>query len=160
MPDLYVLDTSAIVAFTDQEEGADEVERLLDAARVSACRVEACAISLMELYYVALQEKGEDEAAKLLALVKSWPVTWVYPDERTLLQAGKIKAAYRLSVVDAIIAAVAKLRHATLIHKDPELAALHPEVSLLNLPFKKKTSRRTRKLSGSRTSRSSAPSSN
>ena len=29
MPDLYLLDTSAIVAFTDQEEGADEVERLL-----------------------------------------------------------------------------------------------------------------------------------
>ncbi|HEV8717898.1 MAG TPA: hypothetical protein VGX03_34405 [Candidatus Binatia bacterium] len=36
MPDLYVLDTSAIVAFTDQEEGADEVERLLDAARARA----------------------------------------------------------------------------------------------------------------------------
>jgi PIN domain nuclease of toxin-antitoxin system len=32
--DLYVLDTSSIFAFTDQEDGADEVERLLDAARV------------------------------------------------------------------------------------------------------------------------------
>jgi hypothetical protein len=31
--ELYVLDTSAILAFTDQEEGAEEVERLLDAAR-------------------------------------------------------------------------------------------------------------------------------
>jgi PIN domain nuclease of toxin-antitoxin system len=30
--ELYVLDTSAILAFTDQEEGAEEVERLLDAA--------------------------------------------------------------------------------------------------------------------------------
>lgn len=160
MPDLYVLDTSAIVAFTDQEEGADEVERLLDAARTGTCQIEACAISLMELYYVALQEKGEDEAAKLLALVKSWPVTWVYPDERTLLQAGKIKAAYRLSVADAIIAAVAKLRHATLIHKDPELVTLHTEVSLLNLPFKKKTSRRTRKPTSPRTSRSSSPTGN
>jgi hypothetical protein len=28
--DLYVLDTSSIFAFTDQEEGADEIERLLD----------------------------------------------------------------------------------------------------------------------------------
>jgi predicted nucleic acid-binding protein len=47
-------------------------------------------------------------------------VVWVYPDEQTLLQAGKIKAAYRLSVADALIAAVAKLHQATLVHKDPE----------------------------------------
>lgn len=53
MPDLYVLDTSAIAAFTDQEEGAAEVERLLDAARRDECQVEACAISLMELYVTA-----------------------------------------------------------------------------------------------------------
>lgn len=146
MPDLYVLDTSAIVAFTDQEEGAAEVERLLDAARRDECQIEACAISLMELYYVALQEKDENEATKLIALVKAWPVRWLYPDERTLLQAGKIKATYRLSVADAIIAAVTKLRQATLVHKDPELAALDTEVSLLTLPFKKKTSRRAHRV--------------
>ncbi len=146
MPDLYVLDTSAIAAFTDQEEGAVEVERLLDAARRDECQIEVCAISLMELYYIALQEKGEDEATKLIALVKAWPVRWIYPDERTLLQAGKIKANYRLSVADAIIAAVAKLRQAKLVHKDPELAALATEVLLLTLPFKKKTSRRVRRV--------------
>jgi len=87
VPDLYVFDTSAIAAFTDQEEGAAEVERLLDAARKGECQIEVCTISLMELYYVALQEKSEDEAIKLVALVKAWPVRWIYPDERTLLQA-------------------------------------------------------------------------
>ncbi len=145
MPDLFVFDTSAIVTFTDQEEGAEEVEQLLAAARANTCRIEICALSLMEIYYVALQEQGEDEAVRLLALVKSWPVTWLYPDERTLLQAAHIKAAYRLSFVDAVIAATAKLRRATLVHKDPELAALAVEVSLSNLPFKKKTSRKTPK---------------
>jgi predicted nucleic acid-binding protein len=95
--------------------------------------------------YIALQEKDEDEATKLIALVKAWPVTWIYPDERLLLQTGKIKATCRLSVADAIIAAVAKLRQAKLVHKDPELAALATEVSLLTLPFKKKTSRKVRK---------------
>ncbi|MGH7963395.1 MAG: PIN domain-containing protein [Candidatus Binatia bacterium] len=152
MPDLYVFDTSAIVAFTDQEEGADEIERLLNAARANTCRIEACALSLMELYYVALQEAGEDEAAKLVALVKSWPMVWIYPDERILLQAGKIKATYRLSVADALIAAVAKLRSATLVHKDPELKALAPEVTLLNLPLKKKTGRKRRKFVRAETS--------
>jgi len=143
--DLYVLDTSAIVALTDKEEGADEVEQLLAAARNQTCQLAVCALSLMELYYVALQEQDEDEATKLIALVKSWPVMWIYPDERTLLQAGKIKATYRLSVVDAVIAAVAKLHQATLVHKDPELSALASEVTLQGLPFKKTTSRKTRK---------------
>jgi predicted nucleic acid-binding protein len=146
VPDLYVLDTSAVATFTDQEEGATEVERLLDAARRDECQIEVCAISLMELNYIALQEKGEDEATKLIALVKTWPVSWIYPDERALLQAGKIKAEYRLSIADAIIAAVAKLRQARLVHKDPELAALATEVSLLTLPFKKKTSQRVRRV--------------
>jgi predicted nucleic acid-binding protein len=145
VPELYVLDTSALVAFTDQEEGADTVEQLLEAARRNECQIEACAISLMELYYVALQEKDEDEATKVVALVKSWPVSWVYPDERTWLQAGKLKASYHLSVADAVIAAVAKLHKATLVHKDPELAALAPEVSLQTLPFKPKTTRRARR---------------
>jgi len=74
VPDLYVFDTFAIVVFTDQEEGAAEVERILDAARRGECQIEVCAVSFMELYYVTLQEKGEDEATKLIVLVKAWPV--------------------------------------------------------------------------------------
>ncbi len=138
MDDLYVLDTSAIFAFTDQEEGADEVEKLLDAARANTCRLEICAISLMEIFYVALMEQGENEAARLVGLVKSWPVNLIYPDEKILLQAGKLKANYRLSLADALITAVAKLHNAALVHKDPELVALANEVALFTLPFKKK----------------------
>ena len=136
MAEHYVLDTSAIFAFTDNEDGADEVERLLEAARGQQCRLDVCAISLMELAYITEREQDEDEAARLVALVKAWPITWVYPEEKTLLQAAKLKAAYRLSVADALIAAVAKLAHATLVHKDPEFEALAAQVLLHALPFK------------------------
>ena len=138
MSDLYVLDTSAIFTFTDQEEGAEEVERLLNAARDHTCQLEVCSMSLMELYYITLREQQEDAAARLVTLVKSWPVVWVYPDEVMLLQAAKLKASFRLSVADALIAAVAKLHHATLVHKDPEFEAIAHEVTLLSLPFKTK----------------------
>ena len=43
--ELYVLDTSSIFAFTDQEDGADEVERLLNAAKQYECRLEVCAMA-------------------------------------------------------------------------------------------------------------------
>jgi ribonuclease VapC len=132
----YVLDTSAILAFTDNEEGADEVQQLLEAARARQWVIDVCAISLMEIAYITEREQGEDEAARLVALVKAWPITWVYPDEKTLLHAAKLKATHRLSVADALIAAVAKLSPATLAHKDPEFEALAPQIVLRSLPFK------------------------
>ena len=137
MTELYVLDTSAILTYTDREDGVVEVETLLENARLHKCRMEACSISLMEIYYITLRADGEDLASKLVALVKSWPLIWVYPDEKILLQAGKLKASYRLSVADALIAAVAKLHGARLVHKDPELAAMSGIIPLLNLPFNK-----------------------
>jgi predicted nucleic acid-binding protein len=132
----FVLDTSAIFTLTDQEEGSDRVDNLLDRAASRECKVEACAVSLMELYYITLQEKGEEEAAKLIALVKAWPVTWVYPNEKAFLMAGRIKAEHRVSFADALIAAVARLNGATLVHKDPELNALVGDVKLLGLLLK------------------------
>ena len=47
---------------------------------------------------------------------------------RYLLQAATLKTSYRLSVADALIAAVAKLHHATLVHKDPEFEAIASQV--------------------------------
>ena len=84
MAERYVLDTSAIFSFTDQEDGAAEVERILELAGKGRCRVDVCSASLMEVYYTTLQEAGEDEATQLVGLIKSWPVDWVYPDEKTL----------------------------------------------------------------------------
>ena len=136
MAERYVLDTSAILTLTDQEAGADEVENILNTALAAACQIEVCSISLMELSYITWREQGENEAAQLVALVKSWPVVWVYPDEKILLQAAKLKALHRLSLADALIAAVAKLHHATLVHKDPEFETLSEQVVLLTLPYK------------------------
>jgi len=132
--DRYLLDTSAILAFTDQEPGSRQVERILTLASAGACSVEVSALSLMEIFYVTLQERGEDLACLLVVLVKKWPVAWVYPDETILLRAGRVKAGFRLSLADAIIAATAIHRGATLVHKDPELAALDDRLALLALP--------------------------
>jgi predicted nucleic acid-binding protein len=136
VPERYVLDTSAIFALTDYEAGWQRVEELLDRAQAGELEVGACSLSLMELYYVALQEVGEDSAARLVAIVKSWPLTWHFPDEADLLSGGRLKAIYRLSFADALIAAVARSHGTTLVHKDPELEEISGEVELEALPFK------------------------
>ena len=140
MAERYVLDTSAILAFLGGEPGADRVERLLGGARAGRHEVFACAITFMEVFYTAMRVHGEDTAVRLVALIKAWPLEWVYPDEKILLQAGRLKASHRLSVADALIAAVARMRAATLVHKDPELEALSGQLDLLGLPMGQKGS--------------------
>jgi predicted nucleic acid-binding protein len=131
-----VLDTSALFALTDEEPGAGQVESLLEGAREEKVLVGISSISLMEVYYIALRESSEDVATNLVALLKSWPVQLWSPDERILLRAGRLKAGYRLSLADAIIASTAIEWEAHLVHKDPEMQALRGEVALVELPLK------------------------
>lgn len=134
--DRYLLDTSAVLALTDEEPGWDRVEELLDRALEGEIEVSLCAVTLMELYYVTLREQGEDPAARLIALVKAWPISWIFPDERMLLAAGRLKAFHRLSFADAVVAAAAARRGAILVHKDPELAGLDGELAQRALPMR------------------------
>jgi ribonuclease VapC len=52
------------------------------------------------------------------------------------LLAGELKAKHRLSVADAWIAALARERNATLVHKDPEFEPVEDTLKMLKLPYK------------------------
>jgi len=137
MNEPVLLDTSAFIAHLEDEEGADEVERYLRDAENDGYRLLASFVTLTELRYVTIQRKNEPSADRVVALVKSWPVEWIQSDERLCLLAGKLKAAYRISLADAFIAATARLTNSTLVHKDPEFESLSAEVRLAPLPYKR-----------------------
>ena len=128
----YLLDTSAILTFLEDEEGAERVETILRQEQVLLPY-----LVLLETYYITLREQTEDVADKRYALLKQLPVTILWNmDESTLLTAGRFKAQYRLSLADAIIAAFALRQGAILVHKDPELEALTEKVQQETLPYK------------------------
>jgi len=133
----YVLDTSAIFTYTDSEPGADAVEHILNLAEKKKCRLFISFISLMEIYYIAWRERGEDSARELVVLIKSLSLEIVESCERITLSAGRIKANYKLSLADALIAATALDKGAVLVHKDPELAAVSGLIIAQPLPFKR-----------------------
>jgi uncharacterized protein with PIN domain len=66
----YLLDISAIFAFTDNEPGAEEMESLLKQAKLKKTRFSISLMSIMELYYITCQEKGESDATKLILLLR------------------------------------------------------------------------------------------
>jgi predicted nucleic acid-binding protein len=129
----YLLDTSALLTLIEDEAGAERVEEVLTEGEVSLPW-----LVLLEAYHVSLQERGQAEADRRYALAKQLPATIMWEtDEPALLTAARLKAAYHLSLADAIIAAFAIQEKAILLHKDPEFEALTGQVSLEALPYKR-----------------------
>ena len=129
---LFVLDSSAIIALLEGEAGADRVEAVL--------RTESTIlpwVALMEIHYVTLRESGKSEADRRHALLKALPSEKRWDtNEATVLAAAALKAKFRLSFADALIAAIASECGATLLHKDPEMEALAGIVDVESLPYK------------------------
>lgn len=132
----YLLDTSALFAFTDNEDGAGAVQKVLEDAKKGKVSAYISAMSIMELYYVTCQEIGEDAASQVVALTRSLPAKELPLTDDLILPAGDLKARYRISVADAWIAATARVHGLTLLHKDPEFEPLKEELDVVELPYK------------------------
>ena len=131
-PERYLLDTSALMAFIEDEAGADRVEQIIS----QGCAVLPWPV-LLEMYYLTRREHGQAEADRRYALASKLKaqVLWGM-DEPILLTAGRLKAEHRVSFADALIAAYALRAGATLVHKDPEYDALADVVDMERLPHK------------------------
>ena len=91
----------------------------------------------LEVMYITQQERGVAKAERRYALLKALPVTHLWElEEALLLTAARLKATYRLSLADTIIAACAIRERAILLHKDPQYDALAGQVQLEALPYK------------------------
>lgn len=128
----YLLDTSALFAFMEDEAGADRVEEILRVGEV----ILPFSV-LLEVYYITLQEQSEQVADERYALLRSLPVTEIWEvEEPVLLAAARLKARHRLSFADSLIAAFALRYGAVLVHKDPEYESLGDIVPQEILPYK------------------------
>ena len=129
----FVLDTSALMTFIEQEEGAERVRDILLKNSIIIHW-----LSILETVYIAQRELGEDEALTRYALLKKLNATVIWDaDESLLLNAARIKAAHSLSLADSVIAATASQYAAILLHKDPEYELLRDVVEMEILPYKK-----------------------
>jgi predicted nucleic acid-binding protein len=131
---LYLLDTSALLTFIEDEDGSDRVEELLKGTGILLPWP-----VLMETYYITLQKKGRAEADRRYALIRQLQadILWTM-DEPILLTAARLKAEHHVSLADAVVAAFAIRNNAVLIHKDPGFEALAGLLPMEALPYKSK----------------------
>ena len=114
----YVLDACALIAYLNDEAGADVVETLLTLAREEQAQLYVAAVNAYELFYDCLKHDAAT-AHQLLEDVYGLPITVVETLDRLAMQnAGGFKVAYRVSLADSIALGLAQQLNARLVTSD------------------------------------------
>jgi len=135
----FVLDTSALLAYIENEPGSNEIEGLFNRALDSEAILFVSSVSYIEVFYISWREQGEEVAIERLELLDDLPLHQEPLAESLIEIVGEIKVKGAMSFADCCIAGLAKLKQATLVHKDPEYEQIENEIIQLRLPYKSKS---------------------
>ncbi len=115
----YILDACALIAFFNDENGADVVEDLLIRANANHVSLIMNIINILEIYYGVCREDGMDMADILMQKIENLPITIIDAlSDEVFREAGKLKATCRISLADAIALAEANVRMARIVTAD------------------------------------------
>jgi len=99
----YIIDACALLAFLNDEEGADKIEYLLNQSAVTDISISMSIINLLEVYYGELRDKGADVAQIVLDIVQHYSIKIINTvSEQIFREAARLKAAYKMSIADCI----------------------------------------------------------
>jgi len=113
------MDACALLALSNNEEGAELVNDILKDARHGAVEVVMHQLNLLEVYYGVYRDVGKEEAASRLENARQLPMM-INPtiDPQMLEEAGRLKATYKVSLADSIVLAQAAVLGAKLLTAD------------------------------------------
>ena len=118
----YVFDACALIAFFNEEEGADTVAGLMAQAGNGECRLFMSSIQVMEVYYDRVYIKGTKYADTVLESIYAFVITVLSDISCDIIkEAGRFKTSYSMSLADTFAAATAGNLGATLVTKDSEM---------------------------------------
>lgn len=114
----FVFDACALIAYFNDEAGAEVVEDLLDRARQGRARLYVSAVNVYELFYDCLK-RDTATAQQLVDDVYELPLVVVETLDRPLMHhAGGFKATYRVSLADSVALGLAQQHNAYLVSSD------------------------------------------
>jgi PIN domain nuclease of toxin-antitoxin system len=114
----FVLDACALIAYLNDEIGADVVERLFEDARENRVQLLVASVNVYEVFYDCLK-RDEARALQLVNDVYGLPITVIETLDRPLMYAaGWFKVTYRVSLADSIALALAQQSSAHLVSSD------------------------------------------
>ena len=125
-----VLDSFALIAFFEDEPGAEEVERLLLKAEEAGQRLLMTVVNLGEVWYSIVRTDSEKTADEKIREIEGMAIEIVDADWTLTRQAAAFKAKGKVSYADCFAGALARLRKTEVITGDPEFKQLGGEVKI------------------------------
>lgn len=121
---LPVLDSSAVLAYLEDEPGAEVVEAALASAHKRGLALPVSVVNWGEVLYVVERERGLSALKAARAAIEELPVAVVDADRRITATAARIKARGDVSFADAFCCALALELGVPVLTRDPEFASV------------------------------------
>lgn len=114
-----VLDACSLIAFFNDEPGAEKVQELFQKAVNEETEIYMHAINFYELYYDCLRIKGIDKAKELFSAIAILPIT-IERDisDKLITEASYFKVNEKVSLADSIMLGLAKIKNAAAVSSD------------------------------------------
>jgi len=116
----YVLDSFALIAHFEDEDGGEQVRKILRAASTGKTELFLSVITLGELYYTTLRERRREKAEEVLFPIEQLPIGVVNADLEMTIEAAGLKGIYPVAYSDCFAAALGIRKNAKVITGDPE----------------------------------------
>ena len=126
----YVFDSFAMIAFFENEPGADDVGEILQSLIRKDAEGYMSVVNWGEMYYSIAREAGFNTAERVLGEFNKYPIQLVDADRALTYEAAKLKAAHRVAYADCYAAALAVKLNAPLVTGDPEFKRLENRLTI------------------------------
>jgi ribonuclease VapC len=132
----YVFDSYAMIAYFEDEPGADRVAQILRQLIQGKAKGYMSVVNWGEVYYNAMREEGIAEAEKVILQLDKFPIQIVEVNRNFAYEAAKLKGKYRIAYADCFAVALSLKLNASLVTGDPEFRKLKEQISIqwINLP--------------------------
>ena len=126
----YVLDSFAMIAYFEDEPGADKVAGILTEIHEKGARGYMSVINWGEIYYNTMRESGKEDAKMVIEQLSKYTIEIVDANKALTILAAKFKAQYPIAYADCFAAALAVQRKAVVVTGDPEFRRLSGRISI------------------------------
>jgi len=124
--DVYILDACSLIALLSQETGYKNVEKIIEKSNNKEAKIIMHTVNLLEVYYHIYNLYDEVSAINFLNEMKDSPIQLrAEVNNEIIINAGKLKKKYKLSLADAIGLAE------TIISKGSFVTADHHELDVI-----------------------------
>jgi ribonuclease VapC len=116
-----LLDSYALLAYLNKEDGFEKVRNVLANAQKSSLPVLMNELNVGETYYILFRKRGHEQAEYFLdTVLAGLPISMISNDFNAVISAAKIKARHALSFADCFAVATAQRENAVILTGDPE----------------------------------------